>query len=221
MGIQGVIFDMDGLMFDIEPMWDACWAKVFEEQEAQMPEGLAEALRGLSEEAVFETLRRFLGAHTPCEFLWERERELMVELVAERGVPMKPGLLDLLTYLNDCQLPMAVVSSSAKPMMEANLARANIAGYFDVIVSGARLSANMPESDVFLEASTLLGTAPARTVVLEDSSEGVEAGLRGGFITIMVPGLDMPTPRQPRGCAAVVDNLADVIDLIEEGRLGG
>jgi len=213
--LQGVIFDMDGLMFDTEPIWGACWEEVLAEAGMEMPEGLPDGLRGRTGDAMYEALHHHLGADAPVERLWERERELACERIAASPVPVKPGLLDLLIYLHDCQLPMAVASSSPKPLIEANLARAGIAGNFGVVVSGDAVAASKPDPAIFLEAATLLGTAPSRTLVLEDSPTGVEAGYRGGFPTVMVPDLIAPTDEDRSRSVAVLDTLDAVIDLIE------
>ena len=218
--IQGVIFDMDGLMFDTEPVWGACWTSVCAKVGLEVPDGMVEAVRGRSGETMIATVREYLGPDAPVEWLWEQEKEAVREAIEREGVSKKGGLDELLTYLHDCQIPAAVASSSPKAQIEANLARHGIAGYFDVIVSGESLGKSKPDPAIFLEAALLLGTEPRRTIVLEDALTGVEAGWRGGFITIMVPDLTPPDEKARRRATAIVDRLDDVIDLIEEGRLG-
>ena len=134
--IQGVIFDMDGLMFDTEPVWGACWTLVCAKVGLEVPDGMVEAVRGRSGETMIATVREYLGPDAPVEWLWEQEKEAVRETIEREGVSKKGGLDELLTYLHDCQIPAAVASSSPKAQIEANLARHGITGYFDVIVSG-------------------------------------------------------------------------------------
>jgi HAD superfamily hydrolase (TIGR01509 family) len=214
--VQGVIFDMDGLMFDTEPVWGRCWAPVCARYGLEVPDGMVAGVRGRAGETMLAALRSYLGKDAPVERIWEDEKA-MVREIQLAGVPKKPGLDDLLEYLRDCGIPMAVASSSPKPAIEANLANAGIAGFFDVTLSGESLGRGKPDPLIFIETATLLGTAPSRTIVLEDSFTGVEAGFRGGFKTIMVPDLAEPTDEVRAMATAVVKDLGEVIDLMEQG----
>lgn len=216
--IQGVIFDMDGLMFDTEPVWGACWAPVCERYGLTVPDGMVAGVRGRAGETMLAALRFYLGDDAPVEKIWEDEKRMVHERVAE-GVPKKAGLDDLLQYFHDCGVPMAVASGSTQSIIEANVANAGIAGFFDVLLSGENLGRGKPDPLLFLKTAELLGTNPRRTLVLEDSFTGVEAGKRGGFITVMVPDLAQPTDEVRAMATAVVDDLGQVIDLIENGTI--
>jgi HAD superfamily hydrolase (TIGR01509 family) len=218
--VQGVIFDMDGLMFDTEPVWGACWEPVCAEYGISVPEGMVAGVRGCAGETMHAALRRFLGDEAPVEQIWIDEKDMVHEIIASKGVPKKPCLDDLLQYLHDCGIPMAVASSSTIGAIKGNLARGGIEGYFDVVLSGESLGRGKPDPLIFLETAKLLGTEPSRTLVLEDSFNGVEAGYNGNFITVMVPDLAQPTDEVRAMATAVVDDLGDVIDLLESGAIG-
>ena len=218
--VQGVIFDMDGLMFDTEPIWGSCWERVISEHDFEMPEGLLDEVRGCSGDTVCAALRRLLGEDAPAEEIWEREKKLACETLLEQGAPKKPGLDDLLEYLHDSVLPMAVASASPKDVILRNLRRSDLERYFDVVVSGEGLGRGKPDPLIFLETARLLGTNPARTLVLEDSSNGVTAAHRGGFACVMVPDLEQPAAEVAAMTTAVVDSLDQVIDLLESGSFG-
>lgn len=218
--VQGVIFDMDGLMFDTEPVWGSCWELVIAEHGFEVPDGLLNEVRGCSGDTVCAVLRRFLGADVPAEEIWEREKQLACETLLEQGAPKKPGLDDLLEYLHDFVVPMAVASASPKEIILHNLRRAGLERYFDVVVSGEGLSSGKPDPLIFLETARLLGTSPARTLVLEDSANGVTAAHRGGFACVMVPDLEQPSTEVEAMANAVVDSLDQVIDLLESDSLG-
>ena len=82
---------------------------------------------------------------------------------------------------------MAVASSSRMASIRHHLDGWGLTHYFKVIVSGEQFSASKPNPEIFLRAAEALGTAPGRTLVLEDSYNGVRAGAAGGFVTVMVP----------------------------------
>lgn len=218
--VQGVIFDMDGLMFDTEPLWGAAWTPVLAKFGLTVPEGLVAGVRGCAGETMHAALRHFLGNDAPVEQIWIEEKRLVHKLIERDGVPKKPGLDDLLEYLHDCAIPLAVASGSTKSIIQSNLQRGGIASYFDVLLSGETLGRGKPDPLIFTETAKLLGTDPRRTLVLEDSFNGVEAGFRGGFLTVMVPDLAEPTEKIRQMAIAVVDDLGAVIDLLESGTLG-
>lgn len=210
---------MDGLMYDTEPVWGMCWEPVCKKYGLAVPEGMVAGVRGRAGETMLAALRGYLGDDAPVERIWEDEKAMVHERVLQ-GVCKKPGLDDLLQYLHDCGIPMAVASGSSKPIIQANVAKDGIAGFFDVLMSGENLGRGKPDPLLFTETAKLLGTAPSRTLVLEDSFTGVEAGHRGGFITVMVPDLAQPTDEIRAMATAVVDNLEEVIDLLESGAIG-
>lgn len=217
--IQGVIFDMDGLMFDTEPVWGACWEPVLKKFGLTVPEGMVAGVRGCAGETMHAALRKFLGDDAPVEQIWVDEKELVHEVVL-KGVPKKPGLDDLIEYLHGHMIPMAVASGSTKSAIAANLANGGISRYFHVLLSGETLGRGKPDPLIFQETAKLLGTKPERTLVLEDSFNGVEAGAAGGFITVMVPDLAEPTEEIRQLATAVVKDLGEVIDLLESGAIG-
>ena len=218
--VQGVIFDMDGLMFDTEPVWGSCWGRVMAERGLEMPDGMLDEVRGCSGETICAVLRRLLGEDVPADEIWEREKQLACETLLEQGAPKKPGLDDLLEYLHDFVVPLAVASASPKEIISHNLRRADLERYFDVVVSGEDLDRGKPDPLIFLETARLLGTAPARTLVLEDSANGVTAAHRGGFACVMVPDLEQPSAEVAAMAKAVVGSLDQVIDLLESGSFG-
>jgi HAD superfamily hydrolase (TIGR01509 family) len=219
--IQGVIFDMDGLMFDTEPFWGSSWAPVIAEfGYDEVPEGMVVGVRGRAGETMLAAIRHYLGDDCPAEEIWEKEKALVIKREREEGVPKKPGLDDLLEYLHDCGIPIAVASSSTIEQIKTNLAHGNVEKYFDVMLSGESLGRGKPDPLIFFETAKLLGTRPERTLVLEDSFNGVEAGHNGHFVTVMVPDLAEPDDRIRSMATAVVDRLDQVIDLMEAGELG-
>lgn len=215
---EGIIFDMDGLMFDSERIWATLWESALGRFGLEELPGLAEASRGTTGEAARAVLRRFYGDQVDAEGI-RCELERLAALRFAAGAPKKPGLDRLLAYGEKHGLPMAVASSSHIEVIEANLRAGNVERYFAHVVSGDAVERSKPAPDIFLEAARRLGVRPAGTLVLEDSFAGVRAGAAGGFATVMVPDMMQPTDEVRGLCTACCTSLNEVCDLLEQGVL--
>lgn len=218
--IQGAIFDMDGLMFDTEPVWGRCWTPAFARFGYEPPSPKFRAdLRGTAGATMGAVFRRYLGPDVDFEGIYEAERQL-VQAETSKHLDKKPGLDHLLSYLAAHGVPMAVASSSPQELIEKDLRTAGVDTYFSQVVSSFGMARSKPFPDVFLEAARRLETDPAHSMVLEDSYNGVRAGEAGGFVTIMVPDQEPADDEMHERATAVCESLDDVIGLIESGKLG-
>jgi HAD superfamily hydrolase (TIGR01509 family) len=218
--VDGVIFDMDGLMFDTEPLWTDTWPIIlpefgFDEVPAAMPD----TMRGSSGESAFRIMRSFLGEDAPVEDIWARLKEEAHKALA-LGITKKPGLDELLEFLRGAGIPMAVASSSSPSIIEMNLANGGVTDYFALTISGEDVDRPKPDPQVFLVSAERMGTDPAKTLVLEDSLNGVRAGAAGGFITVMVPDMVAPTEEIKALYTRECKDLIEVRDLLATGELG-
>jgi HAD superfamily hydrolase (TIGR01509 family) len=186
--LHGVIFDLDGLMFDTERMWATFWEPALSSLGLHYSEGLAEDARGTAGESMRAVLRKHFGPDCDTEAIIARLHEL-AEAAFAQPVPKKPGLDALLAYLQAHGIPMAVASSSRQDVVRRHLRNGQIEPYFRAVITGDMVARSKPEPDIFLRAAEALGVSPAECLVLEDSYNGVRAGHAGGFITVMVPDL--------------------------------
>ncbi len=215
--VRAVIFDMDGLMFDTEPIWGKAWHPALARFGLAYPEGLADACRGTNGAVRTATVNRMCGIDYGDKVAAALDEETARLLKTE--LRMKPGLVELLDWLDGHGVPRAVASSSSVEMIESNLQTAGIADRFQATVSGVGIGHSKPEPDIFLAAAAALGVEPSRALVLEDSYAGVEAGHRGGFVTVMVPDMMPPTDKTRAWAAATCGSLLEVRDLLAAGAL--
>ncbi len=216
--IRGVIFDMDGLMFDTERIWATLWKPALHSLGMEYKEGLAEAIRGTAGESGRRVLRQFYGADCDAEAIHaalHREADRAFTARPDK----KPGLDELLAWLDAHHIPMAVASSSRMASILHHLNGWDLTHYFPVIVSGEQFVSSKPDPEIFLKAAQGLGTLPAETLVLEDSYNGVRAGAAGGFVTVMVPDLMPPDDEMRRLYTAECPDLHAVRALLEAGTL--
>ena len=215
--VKGVIFDMDGLMFDTERIWDQFWSPCC--RKMNLPDPPPEFYsngRGLAGEHQLQYIAGYYGdkAEELLHAVWAYGGEQI-----KKGVPCKPGLKELLSYLEDLGMPRIVASSSPRTMVELNLQTTGTARYFHDVVSGTEVAHSKPAPDTFLVAAKKLHLDPHDCLVLEDSFNGVHAGRAAGCVTVMVPDLMQPTEEIAQLYDRKCEDLLEVRDLLIEGKL--
>ena len=188
-----VIFDMDGLMLDTEPLAARAWSDAAKEVGVDFDLAVTRQLIGRN----FPDCRRLIQAHHgdayPVDELmraWHRAYDAIVE---RDGIVLKPGLPELLAWLEEAGIPKAVATSTRRARALAKLALTDLLRRFAALVGGDEIACGKPAPDIFLEAAARLGVAPAACAVLEDSEPGVNAAFAAGMMTMMVPDLSPPS----------------------------
>nr|WP_256386264.1 MULTISPECIES: HAD family phosphatase [Protofrankia] len=219
-GVAAVLFDMDGLLVDTEPLWTVAEHELAASLGARFTPEIKAAMIGHGVDTALPLMLSMLGVpdadpHAAARFLIERTAELFGE--SERIVPM-PGAVALLDALAAAGIAAALVSSSFRVLMDPVLAAVG-ADRFAVTVAGDEVSRRKPHPEPYLTATRLLGADPARCVVLEDSEAGARAGLDAGCPTIFVPSLPSVTASTAHPLAAeltVRPSLHEVtVDLLD------
>ncbi len=216
---DAVLFDMDGLMFDTETIWRASWGPTLIALNLPLDARVPEAVRGTTAGEFAAAVRRVLGPDVDIDQIWD-VWQTIANTVFKHGVAKKPGLDEIVDFLKERDVPIAVASSSTVDQIRLNLENTGLLDRFDAMVSGLEVAHAKPEPDVFLRAAEILGADPARTLVLEDSYNGVRAGHAGGFITIMVPDLSEPTDEMRELADRICPSLLEVRDLLAAGEIG-
>ena len=133
--INGVIFDMDGLMFDTERMWATFWEPALAALGLPYKEGLSEAARGTAGETLRNVVRQFYGQDCDAAAIVD-SLHTVADKAFQKPVPKKPGLDELLAWLDEQHIPMAVASSSRMDVIQRNLDNWGMRSYFSVLASG-------------------------------------------------------------------------------------
>ncbi len=214
---QAAIFDMDGLLFDTERLYQESWVEMAKQFGRVPSPGFPQDICGTSGAHSLAIIRKHYPGVNAQAFL-----DAGTARVAERAaeyLPMKPGAQELLDFLKGCGVKLAVASSSPMEMIMQNLRYAKMELYFDVVVSGRQVINGKPEPDIFLKAAAMLGCAPKDCYVFEDGINGAYAGIAAGCVTVMVPDLMQPTPDLRKKCTAICTDLLEVRDRIAGNEL--
>jgi sugar-phosphatase len=201
---RALLFDMDGLMVDSEPLWFDVGRAFARARGGEWTEDRAHACVGRGLANTLRVMHETLGIPVHLE----ADAAAMVDLFLSRvsELELKPGFADLLDAARSAGIPRALASSSARRLVEATLARFGVRDRFDAVVSGDCVAHPKPAPDIFLEAARRLSVPPARCVVLEDSLAGIRAARAAGMRVIAVP--EHPGTDEMRALAdAVVSDL--------------
>jgi HAD superfamily hydrolase (TIGR01509 family) len=215
MPIQAIIFDIDGLMLDTEPISKRSWATVMGPAGFPLTDEVYQQMIGRTEADVRHMLADIYGAHFPFERMYHEREQRFNELVQAEGIPLKPGLLDCLEFVNREGLSKAVASSTYARLAEIKLSIAGIRQQFEIIVTGDQVKRGKPAPDLFLEAARRLDLPPSTCVVLEDSIAGICAAHAAGMRSLLVPDMQIPDEETYRLADGVLEHLGLVSGVIE------
>lgn len=209
--LQAVLFDMDGLLVDTEPLWFEVESSVMARLGGDWSAADQRALVGGSlHRTVGYLIERASGAGraaSPDEVArWLLDG--MVDLLGVRDVMPLPGAVELLAEVRAAGLPYALVTSSERVIVDAVLGALTRYGVaFEMIVSGADVRNSKPDPEPYQLAAALVGADPRCCAALEDSPSGVAAAEGAGCLTVAVPGL---APVAERPGRLIFASLADV-----------
>ena len=192
--LEGVLFDLDGLLVDTEPLWLETETEVMARLGAPWTEADQQQLLGGSMARTVAYLLARAKRPASAETVERWMAEGMLERVAAGRVHVRPGARELLAEVSDAGIAHALVTSSQREFAEAVLASTGLR--FPVMVTGDDVTAHKPDPQPYLLAARLLGVSPGRCVALEDSPNGVASATAAGCLVIAVPSL-LPIPPAP------------------------
>ena len=212
--IRGILFDMDGLVLDSEVLYTRFWREAAESFGYPMTVEQSLGMRSLGKALGQPYLESLFGPGIDYTTLRNKRIELMDAYVALHGIASKPGIYELLDFLEANGIAAAITSSSPMEYIRKHLADANLLHRFQKLCSGHEVPNGKPAPDIYLLGAKELGLNPQECLALEDSPTGILAAYRAGCLPVMIPDLDQPGEDTKKLLYAKADSLADIIDLI-------
>ncbi len=191
--IKAVVFDMDGVIFDSERLVMECWKEIAEKYNIQGIEDACLESLGVNAKQTEEIMYRRYGIDFPYR-QYAKEASLLFHSRYDGGrLLKKKGIAELLAYLKERNVKLAVASSTRQETVKQELQDGGLLSFFDCIIGGDMVERSKPSPDIFLMACKQLNAVPEDTYVIEDSYNGIRAAYAANMIPIMVPDLVEPT----------------------------
>lgn len=214
--IKALVFDMDGLLIDSERIVKRSWKMAGDILGyADLGEYIYPMLGATAKkrEVYFKTT---FGEAFPMERFTELTRRFFYEIVEKEGLPLKPGVIELMEEGKRRGLKIALATSSRQAYAKDALERVDVWKYLDGGVFGDQVTKAKPDPEIYLLACEKVGVAPHEAVAFEDAPAGVRSAHSAGMPVIMVPDLVQPDKELEGMCYKKVETLKDVLPLLDE-----
>ncbi|MEW6095248.1 MAG: HAD family phosphatase [bacterium] len=184
--IKAVIFDMDGLMVDTEPLYSVAMSQIAEKRGKCFTLDIKQKVMGRLPIESLTIFKEQLGLNESPEKLLEEREEIYGKILAQNVKPM-PGLFSILELLSKMSIRKAIASSSQRVWIDLIVNKLGILDQFEIIVCGQEVKHGKPKPDIYLLAAKKLNLNPEQCLVLEDAVSGVEAAKSANMKCIAIP----------------------------------
>jgi HAD superfamily hydrolase (TIGR01509 family) len=216
--IDAVVFDLDGVLVDSEPLWDDVRRRFTTANGGRWSADAQQTMMGMSSGEWAHFMAATLGVALPEPDIIRGVVDDMAARYRD-GVPLLPGAVEAVQRLA-AQWPLGVASSSNRPLIDIVLRVTGLNAHFATTVSSEEVPRGKPAPDVYLEVSRRLGVSPSRCAAIEDSTNGLLAAQAAGMRVVAVPRATFPPdPEALASADAVVPALSALaIGVIEPTR---
>ncbi|MCR4781478.1 MAG: HAD family phosphatase [Lachnospiraceae bacterium] len=225
--IRAILFDMDGVLTDTEKYYNKAIVETmhnmgyhfFTKEDALLQ-------RSLNHRDCEIMYKNKLGPTFDYKYFHENYNKLVKEWLTKDGIPVKPGIKELMNYLEENRIKAAVVTATGYKNAIKRLEDARLIDYFDTVISAHNVPNGKPYPDPYLYAMSELskefvnnGDSPLEQsdcLAIEDSPNGITSATSAGLKTIMIPDLSEPDKELREKLFAVCNDLSKVIDVLED-----
>jgi len=212
--VEAVIFDMDGVIIDSEPLWKIAIIKVMKQEGYDFTIEMCNRTKGMRMDEVAVFWKNELNADFNPNLINIRVITELINLVKEQGKEIN-GLKNLLEYIKGQNLKIALASSSTMQIINVVLEKLKIKQYFEVIHSAENEEYGKPHPQVFITTATKLSVKPEECLVIEDSLHGVIAGKAAKMKVIAMPEIGEPKINKFSVADWIVDSLDEIKDILK------
>jgi HAD superfamily hydrolase (TIGR01509 family) len=216
--IQSIIFDMDGLMLDTENLSMQAWEIAAEEVEIEFNEDVFLDMIGRNSKGIRSVLKKYIENEDQREAFYKCARINYHQIITAKPIPIKPGLTELLDFLEEHKISKAVATSTKSDMAEKKLKSLGLYDRFSSVVTGDQVKRGKPDPEIYLMAANKLGASPEQCVVLEDSENGIRAASAAGTCAIMIPDLIAPSEEMRKLTYKIFDSINEFLVFFKTSR---
>lgn len=213
---KAVVFDMDGIIFDSERLVIACWKIVAEKYNIPDIEEACYECLGVNSAGTKEKFLIRYGRDFPYDDYKAEMSKIYHDNYDGGRLPMKIGVVELLQYLKEIGVKVALASSTRSSVVIQQLKDAGILEYFQVVIGGDMVTRSKPYPDIFLKACEKLRVKPEESFAIEDSYNGIRAAAAGQLRPLMVPDLMPPTVEMENLSEGIFTTLKEVKEYLNK-----
>ena len=193
LNFSAVIFDADGTLFDTETLMYEVWVEIGRDMGLTMtvPEYLHYV--GLNRKTVLDVMRERIGPDFDGADFMVRAVARLSERIEEEGVPLKPGVREILELLQKKGIPVGLATSTHRVRTDRRLELCGLGGYFSAVVTGDEVSKGKPDPEIYRTVCEKLGISPGDCLAVEDSKNGILSAHHAGLKVAMIPDMVPPT----------------------------
>lgn len=215
MQYQAIVFDMDGVIFDTERLVIEFWKEVAKKHNIPNVEHTCIQCLGTNRVRTREIFLENYGADFPFDPYRAEVTELFNTHYKGVPLPTKPGVRELLSYLQEQDIKVGLASSTAQHLVRDEIGTAGLLPYFQTLVCGDMVEHSKPAPDIFLKACEILNADPTKSIAIEDSFNGIRSAHCAGMTPIMVPDQVQPTDEIRALAFHVMPSLLDVLNWLK------
>jgi beta-phosphoglucomutase family hydrolase len=203
-----VIFDMDGVLIDSNPYHKEAWLQFCQRYNVELKEeDVADAIYGKTNEAALKEVFKKDFSPEEAERLGQ-EKEAIYRELHKKDIEPVDGLVSFLKDLKQNDIPTAIATNAPVVNLDFVMEQLGIREYFDVFIDSSMVNNGKPDPEIYLKAAETLNMPPERCIVMEDSTTGVEAGLKAGMKVVSIT--TTHSPEELEQTDLVIDSFNDL-----------
>lgn len=211
--VDACIFDLDGTLTDTEKFYQKAWPLALEHFGYKCEPWMPLELRSLGRPFAPLQFKKWFGDDFDYNEVREYRKAIVVDMIKEQGIPLKPGAKEILVWLRENGILIALATANDFERTKGYLTRLGLFDHFDKIICADMVKEGKPSPDIYSYACQQLGLEPQRCLAVEDSPNGVTSAYLAGCKVVMVPDLTQPDEELSKKLYACVPSLVDIKTL--------
>lgn len=214
--MKAVIFDMDGVLFDTERLCMEAWMAAAEKWGLPGMEEVFPQCIGLNSNDSRQVVFNAYGEDFDYPLFRREAAEWFGDYVGKNGVPVKPGVREILEWLKESSYAVGLASSTRGESVRSHLKMTGLSDYFSAVVTGDMVEHSKPRPDIYLLACGKLKVEPEQAYAIEDSPNGIRAARRAGMCPVMVPDMIEPDEEMRQLSRIILKDLTEVLTFLKQ-----